>query len=437
MIIHGNNIEVLKTFSDNHFDGVVTDPPYGISFMNKKWDYDVPNVELWAEVLRVLKPGGHMLCACGTRTQHRMAVNIEDAGFEIRDIVSWWYGSGFPKSLSIDKAIDKQAGEKGTRGDFISKDHAIKRKPGNERMHEGYQRPWRDDPDTEDRNARIYIPSTEAAKQWTGFGTALKPACELWTLARKPLSEKTVAENVLKYGTGGINIDGCRISTDEVITNHSRGAEAAISKGKYGDSEAQETHQTNGQQLGRFPANLVFSCDCEGLHEEGCPVGELDRQSGVLTSGNRTGHRNFPKTKNSFGSFELKDELPSMGDTGTASRFFYVAKASKTERNRGLEGMEKKYKGENLGQLGGLTGSGNPRNYYSENAHPTVKPVTLMRYLCRLITPPKGIILDPFNGSGSTGVAAALEWFEYVGIEQDETHVEVSQKRKPPPDLFT
>ena len=189
---------------DNSVDAIVTDPPYGISFMAKKWDYDVPKVDVWQEAMRVLKPGGHALIACGTRTQHRMVCNIEDAGFEIRDVVSWIYGSGFPKSLNVSKAIDKAAGAE--REDMGPTPYANKGRTNN---NNAYGEP------TASNQERITAPATEAAKQWDGWGTALKPACEFFTLARKPLSEKTVAANVLKWGTGGINIDGCRVGTEE------------------------------------------------------------------------------------------------------------------------------------------------------------------------------------------------------------------------------
>ena len=197
----------MKTLDDNSVDSIVTDPPYGLSFMGKKWDYDVPSVEVWKEAMRVLKPGGHALIACGTRTQHRMVCNIEDAGFEIRDVVSWIYGSGFPKSLNISKVIDKAAG---AEREVVGKINA----PASQKRVQTMGRPehsgsgWQESPN-------ITAPATEAAKEWDGWGTALKPACEFFTLCRKPLSEKTIAANVLKWGTGGINIDGCRVEMSD------------------------------------------------------------------------------------------------------------------------------------------------------------------------------------------------------------------------------
>jgi len=272
VIYLGDCGEILKTLADNSVDAIVTDPPYGISFMNKHWDYSIPSVDIWKECLRVLKPGGHMLVACGTRTQHRMAVNIEDAGFDIRDVITWLYGSGFPKSLDVSKAIDKAAGaEREVIGP--GKRHASK-EFGGEKYGEfaGGIPP-------------ITTPATEAAKQWSGWGTALKPACEFWTLARKTLSEKTVAANVLKWGTGGINIDGCRVGVSKEDPNHRRatgengGAESIFGVGN-------STRPATLQQ-GRFPANLI-----------------LDEEAGAML--------------------------------GEPSRFFYCAKASKSERNAGL-----------------------------------------------------------------------------------------------------
>ncbi len=285
-LIHGDCIEVLRAMPDCSVDAVVTDPPYGLSFMGKRWDYDVPSVEVWAECLRVLKPGGHLLAFAGTRTQHRMAVRIEDAGFEIRDMIAWVYGSGFPKSLNL-------------KGD------------------------------------------------WQGWGTALKPALEPITVARKPLIG-TVAENVLQHGTGAINVDGCRVGTDGG-TKHNDG-EKGTTKNCYGNGLFVEFGKPV-IGLGRWPANFIHD-----------------------------------------GSEEVTDLL------GSAARFFYCAKASKRDRDEG-------------------------------NHHPTVKPTDLMRYLCRLVTPPDGTVLDPFMGSGSTGKAAVLEGFRFIGIEREEEYCEIAKAR--------
>jgi len=259
-------MEGMKLLDDNSIDSIVTDPPYEIGFMGKKWDSTgiAYNVDLWKECLRVLKPGGHLLAFGGTRTYHRMTCAIEDAGFEIRDCIQWLYGSGFPKSMDISKAIDKK---------FGAEREVLNRNPNSRencnKSNTLYQS------GTVGKTDYITAPATDQAKKWEGWGTCLKPANEPIVVARKPISEKTIVENVMKWGTGGLNIDGCRIPTDETITNHSRSTESSKSKGKYGDSKAQETHQTQGQKLGRFPANVI-------LDEEAGKM--LDEQSGISKS---------------------------------------------------------------------------------------------------------------------------------------------------------
>jgi site-specific DNA-methyltransferase (adenine-specific) len=368
MIHLGDCLDVLKTLSDNSIDSIITDPPYGLRFMAKKWDYDVPSIDVWRECLRVLKPGGHMLVACGTRTQHRMVAPIEDAGFEIRDVITWLYGSGFPKSLDVSKAIDKEAGASreivGVAGKSGSKRSAMASDfTGGEYMETA--------------------PATDAAKQWEGFGTALKPAVEFWTLARKPLSESTVAKNVLKWGTGGINVDGCRVEGAFESGWSKSGSKASENVAMSGANYAREPKPDNAQ--GRFPANLI-------LDEEAGAA--LDEQSGfsVSTQGKKAGGKTFHGVE-----YEGKERV-SRNDSGGASRFFYCAKASKSDRGQG-------------------------------NGHPTVKPTSLMAYLCRLITPPGGTVLDPFTGSGSTGVAAIREGFSFVGIEREAEYVEIAKAR--------
>lgn len=384
-----DNIEFLRTLPDESISAVVTDPPYGLSFMGKKWDYDVPSIEVWAECLRVLKPGGHLLAFAGTRTQHRMAVNIEDAGFDIRDMIAWVYGSGFPKGLDVSKAIDKGTGENRERqlrftawmrstgitaqeineatgssmashyltdnsqpaiatADMFDKMRpylpevpeeierlvaertgiewtAYKMRPvvGSRRARDtkkqriacaysaqGYEKP-------QSHILELTAPATNEAKKWDGWGTALKPALEPITVARKPIIG-TVAGNVLKHGTGGINIDGCRVGE-------------------------------------RFPANII--------HDDGDEITEL---------------------------------------LGDAKRFFYCPKASTRDRDEGAK---------------------------DRNRHPTVKPTDLMRYLCRLVTPPDGIVLDPFAGSGSTGKAAVMEYFQFIGVEREAEYCEIANAR--------
>ena len=420
MLYQGDCIETMRTLPDNSVDSVVTDPPYELGFMNKSWDSTgiANNVEMWKECLRVLKHGGHLLSFGGTRTYHRMACAIEDAGFEIRDQMQWVFGSGFPKSMNVGKAIDKQLGH--TPIDVGESPNWRESKRNREQFGKMEVRG--------ENAGRITIPSSPQAKEWQGWGTCLKPANEPICLARKPIGEKTVASNVLKWGTGGLNIDACRIPTAEIITNHSRGAESAVSKGKYGDSRAQETHQTEGQESGRFPANIILDEEAGRL---------LDVQSGMSKStGGRAGH-----TAAYSGGFKQEyygDESPGFGDTGGASRFFYCPKTSKSERNAGLNGMDKKTAGSlnfrnpsasgrsedapSVAAMGGLTKA-------QENHHPTVKPVKLMEYLIKLITPPGGAVLDPFMGSGSTGIAARHLGFRFIGIEMEKEYCEIAEKR--------
>lgn len=390
-ILTGDCREILKTFPDNYFDSCVTDPPYGISFMNRHWDYDVPAIELWKEVFRVLKPGGHILSAGGTRTYHRMVCAIEDAGFEIRDTITWIYGSGFPKSLDISKAIDRQAG-------------AERKVIGKRKVTEsdiGQSSGW-NYLNTSSGEYNYTAPSTPAAKQWQGYGTALKPATEMFCLARKPLSESIVAENVLKHGTGGLNIDDCRIETDDSL-NGGSGRIGGFA-GKEQGGELSE-YRVIGNNTGRFPANLIL---------DEFAAGELDKQSGMLTSG--------------------------ISEDG-ASRFFYCAKADQSERNKGLKGFENKpFAASNQAKAELKRGNTEFENNNDKNSswssinmrqnhHPTVKPVDLMQYLVRLITPKHGIVLDPFAGSGTTCIAAKLELINYIGIEIDPEYAAIAEAR--------
>jgi hypothetical protein len=330
------------------------------------------------------------------------------------------YGSGFPKSLNISKAIDKAAGaerevigqiKRGSVANAKAKGAGYLADPANRNNQKQFGYGLEE----------LTTAATDEAKEWDGWGTALKPAHEPIVMARKPL-DGTVANNVLTYGVGGININGCRVESDEVITNHSRSTESAVSKGKYGDSFAQETHQTDGQALGRFPANFI--------HDGSDEVLELFPDTGKSTGG-RIGKKQMSNVTNvPAGQYEAGD--PGYGDSGSAARFFYCAKASKKDRNEGLDGFEAKEMGRNQSSLDGgqmLTGSGNIRSNSKLNHHPTVKPTDLMRYLCRLVTPPNGTVLDPFTGSGSTGKAAVLEGFNFIGIEQSAEYVEIAKAR--------
>lgn len=345
----GDCVEVMKQLPDNSVDSVVTDPPYELGFMGKKWDSTgiAYSVVMWREVLRVLKPGGHVLAFGGTRTYHRMACAIEDAGFEIRDQLQWLYGSGFPKSMELGKQIDKAAGVKreviGQLNTHDIRGNALMDRKGSVTLD-------------------ITAPSTPEAVQWDGWGTALKPANEPICLARKPLAEATIAANVLKWGTGALNIEACRIPVDPAVddmlrtTNRAKRQSQTWEEGSGFKNEANSL--TGVRAEGRFPANIL-------LDEEAAAM--LDEQTGF-------------------------------GASGGASRFFYVAKASKSER------------GEN-------------------NLHPTVKPLKLMRYLVRLITPPGGTVLDPFAGSGTTLLAAEREGFDSVGIEMNPEYCEIIRRR--------
>jgi len=330
-LLHGDCLERLRELPDNSVDACVTDPPYGLSFMGKAWDYDVPQVEVWREVLRVLKPGGHLLAFAGTRTQHRMAVQIEDAGFEIRDMIAWVYGSGFPKSRNLD-------------GD------------------------------------------------WQGWGTALKPALEPITVARKPLVA-TVAGNVELFGTGAINVDGCRVAgtweRNSTTRCDIRGGKTVGGGSGQLDCEPQAAHPG-----GRWPANLIHdgSDEVVGLFPES---NSSKPAPGAVYGVNRDGRENNTYGK---GLYSATPNRPPIGDSGNAARFFYCAKASKADRGEG-------------------------------NNHPTVKPTELMRYLCRLVTPPGGVVLDPFMGSGSTGKAAVLEGFDFIGIEREAEYLEIARQR--------
>ena len=366
-LYNGNSKQILPTLPENSIDSIVTDPPYELGFMGKSWDSTgvANDVDLWKEVLRVLKPGGYLLSFGGSRTYHRMAVAIEDAGFEIRDQIMWVYGSGFPKSLNIDKAIDKAAGvERKILGvsrmqpDIRGSNYAQgKREYGGDTVPQ-----------------YITEPATDLAKQWQGWGTALKPAHEPIVLARKPFTG-TVVNNVLTYGTGGINIDGARVGS-EVLP-------AQISGDKSLMGGIKNTSGNGGvlteERIGRWPANFIHD-----------------------------------------GSDEVNELL------GEPSRFFYCAKAGKRDRNEGCENLDdKEWKTDGAA----IPERENRPFLPSKNNHPTVKPTDLMQYLCRLITPPNGTILDPFLGSGSTGKAAMYEGFKFVGIELTDEYLPIAKAR--------
>ena len=404
----GDCLEVMKTLPDNSVDSIVTDPPYGISFMGKKWDYDVPGVDVWAEALRLLKPGGHILVACGTRTQHRMVVNIEDAGFEIRDTVAWIYGSGFPKSLDVSKAIDKMNG--------AEREIVGTRRGGSAMKINGDNpRPWHERQAARGGEYDVSAASSDEAKQWQGWGTALKPAMELWTLARKPL-EGTVATNVLKHGTGSLNIDACRIEHSETckLMKAQTDDNVMTGGGKYGQA-GRRSDVLELKPNGRFPANVI--------HDGSDEVVSLFPQT---TSGALKPYKENHANASSF-QFDREKTYTSESNAGSAARFFYCAKASKSDRNGGLDGfpVDRPDSRTAIG-MGTFEEKGvQPQ----QNHHPTVKPTALMQYLCRLITPPGGTVLDPYTGSGSTGKAAMFEDFRFIGIERELEYVEIATAR--------
>jgi DNA modification methylase len=562
---HGDCLEVLRSMADNSVDSVVTDPPYGLSFMGKKWDYDVPGVDVWAECLRVLKPGGHLLAFAGTRTQHRMAVRIEDAGFEIRDMIAWVYSSGFPKSHNLDnfrgkltcdcsnsslpytheksipreseakcevhplrepdvsQAVDSCEGggevlqqgvqEQGTHRSVprpqSSEGEQGQRKCGMERRCDDLQKEgelqehslhssarldaangaqgrlcdgaqvsngtvvWipveqdgvcaspRSQPTEQQQNesgALAGQPESQTSGAWPicggcgkpvlpkGLGTALKPALEPITVARKPLIGN-VAANVLAYGTGGLNIDGCRVAHNEELRCGTGGIPARHDETKSRTGEASEKRVysdvggTNfamkpgprgGDAMGRWPANLIHdgSDEVTGLFPT--------TTSGAMKSGTQRAAQDQPGSV-CYGTFGGNATTkPIEASSGSAARFFYCAKASKRDRDEGLEGFEAKatafgnqaqaeLKRGNLDHDDGKSGMNKVK--MRQNSHPTVKPTALMRYLCRLVTPPGGVVLDPFTGSGSTGKAAILEGFQFVGIEREAEYVAIARAR--------
>jgi site-specific DNA-methyltransferase (adenine-specific) len=455
----GDCLEVLKTLPDNSVDSIVTDPPYHLTsitkrfgkegsapaqfgtdgafaraskgFMGKEWDGgDIAfRTDVWSECLRVLKPGGHLLSFGGSRTYHRMAVGIEDAGFEIRDQIMWVYGSGFPKSHNIGKAIDKiQGNEREVVGERLVLDMT----GGN----------YKNTFDKTDKQFDI----TKGTSPYEGWGTALKPAHEPICMARKPLSESSIAENVLNHRTGGINIDECRIGTTDEL--------GRVNKTAPKDTDTQMTMGLKAGAMnfgteGRFPANIMFECTCDetytkpapksghwsktttkgfgefgngsstyegvGEKESGdmiihtnpeCPCYMLDEQSGERKVGKGSRSGGFQQ---GYIDGEVKNRVVNEGynDKGGASRFFYSAKVSKKERNMGLDDVVKG----------------------KANIHPTVKPIALMEYLIKLVTPKGGVVLDPFMGSGSTGIAAKKLGFNFIGIEREEEYMEIAKAR--------
>lgn len=407
-LLHGDCLAVLPTLDADSIDAVVTDPPYGLGFMGKDWDHGVPGEAFWREALRVAKPGAHLVAFGGTRTHHRLTCAIEDAGWEIRDCLMWLYGSGFPKSLDVGKAIDKAAGAereriRGVRSGVVGGTYA----------GDAWSREFKD-------SVLSAEPLTDAARQWDGWGTALKPAWEPIILARKPLAG-TVAQNVQQWGTGAINVDGCRIGTETTTTTikNLSGAHG----NQFGASGV--TYPKVGEKVnppGRWPANLL-------LDEESAAL--LDAQTGERGAASPV--RGTESSRASVGAITgARERVPGAfhGDSGGASRFFYCAKASPHDRHEGCEALPERP--QDPTREAGAPGGDNPRYRGAAaraNSHPTVKPTDLMRWLVRLVTPPGGLVLDPFMGSGSTGKAARLEGLRFVGIDREAAYVEIARAR--------
>ena len=429
----GSNLDILPTLPDNSVDAIVTDPPYGLSdnrfvaetitrwiqgerdfipdgkgFMGKSWDAFVPPPALWDECLRVLKPGGHLLAFFGSRTQDIGALSIRLAGFEIRDSIAWMYGSGFPKSLDISKAIDKAAGAKRE----ITGTKEVTRDLSGGSWSELHGKP------NNSTKVDITAPSTPEAQQWEGWGTALKPAFEPVIVARKPLIG-TVAENVLTYGTGGLNIDGSRVAGNKPSVPQPK---LGVTNGVYefGTGEGRNGEMSDNSQ-GRWPANVILDPYTAELLDEQSGISKPEAARTGLKGGNNGALGEFGgSTADAIGHWPADSG-------GGASRFFYVAKASKRDRNEGLEALP-------LIKGGAMSGAeyreGKPTNHPErQNFHPTVKPTDLMRYLVKLVTPPGGVVLDPFTGSGSTGKAAILEGFKFIGCELTEDYHPIIEGR--------
>jgi len=429
-IYNQNCKEGMKLLPDNSISSIVTDPPYGLSkepnivevltnwlnneeyihnskgFMNKDWDSFVPNPSIWKEAYRVLKPGGYLLCFAGTRTYDLMCISLRLAGFEIRDQIDWIFSQGFPKSMDISKQIDKKFS---AEREIIGEGKYFNRQP-NGLVSCNVTGFSSEIGKRHGSNGYITEPSTDEAKQWSGYGTNLKPAHEPIIVSRKPLSEKTIVDNVLKWNTGGINIDDCRIEyikndDPRIGKNYQHNAKAGLEIGNNKDNSSGEKQQLHNNQ-GRFPANIIMDEDAGKI---------LDLQSGITKSGKVKENKDAYEGKSNTGFLRGKSTLQNQhGDTGGGSRFFkqcnyddsdyevinfmYCAKASKKERGEG-------------------------------NNHPTVKPLSLIKYLITLVTPPNGICLDPFEGSGTHAVSCEELGFDYIGFEMNKDYCDIAEKR--------
>jgi site-specific DNA-methyltransferase (adenine-specific) len=421
-LYYGDCREVVASLADCSVDSIVTDPPAGISFMGKGWDHNKGGRDAWVswltevmrECLRVLKPGGHALVWSLPRTSHWTGWAIESAGFEVRERISHLFSTGFPKSLNVSKAIDGVIGTQG-KGFIVAGD-------------DGRAAEFKQDHSKRADYGYLYQPATDAAKQWSGWGTALKPACEDWWLCRKPI-EGTIAENVLRHGTGGLNIDGCRI--EGVKPQVTQG----INSNPTSFNVATERRLSGDPSIGRWPSNICHDGSDEVL------AGFPDSQDGIAVQRNGGGQALFGGIAGNTNQVGARSDQ-GFGGGGSAARFFYCSKSSQEDRNKGLDDLPLRSAGEVTDRKDGSAGLDSPRAGAgrisgSRNFHPTCKSTRLMRYLCRLITPPNGLILDPFCGSGSTGKAAVLEGFRAILIDISPDYCELAKHRiQEPPSLF-
>ena len=414
MLLKGDCRQQLATLPDNSVHAIITDPPYELGFMGKTWDSTgiAYNTEVWTQCLRVLKPGGHLLAFGGSRTYHRLACAIEDAGFEIRDQIMWVYGSGFPKSLDVSKAIDKAAG---AEREVVGTDTKARSSTGKSALPtvggETVYETW-----------NLTAPATDAAKQWDGWGTALKPAHEPIVLARKPL-DGTVANNVLTHGVGALNINASRIGDAGGGTTCDHRDESGRCLGHpTGNRSLGGGVMRHGAkyQAGRWPANFI--------HDGSDEVLELFPDT---AAGARPAKANKPTGEHYEGGWgPISDGERVTFQGGSAARFFYCAKASRTERNTGLDHLQPQRHSDRPSD--DLPGGDNPRNRTNTpqtNFHPTVKPLALIHYLIKLVTPPGGTIFDPFLGSGTTAVAATQLGYPWIGCELTEDYWPIIEAR--------
>jgi len=423
-IIKGDCIEAMKRIKDNCIDAVISDPPYNLGFMGKKWDV-ISNyqksTELWAtEALRVLKPGGYALVFGGTRTFHREMCGLEDAGFEIRDTIMWLYGTGFPKGHNIGKGIDKKLGKERVVIDTVTKARAKGQKMALPTMGA----------ETKYIDLDITIPNSPESKQWEGWNTNLKPAYEPIIMCRKPF-KGTVVDNVLKWGTGGINIDACRISTNDNLNGGSYDPDRT-SKELLTDASSYcilPTKKEFKQPTGRYPANII-------LDEVSAEM--LDEQSGVSMSSKNVMSDNRKNIGKSMFIDGVRNPENSYLDKGGASRFFYVAKASKSERDMGCEALEERlaptstWASKPFKRTSDIpkynTGNITPPTK-SHNIHPCVKPLKLIEYLIKMVSVEGAVILDPFVGSGTTCIACKKLHRKCIGIDNNAEYVEIAKSR--------